>query len=371
MSDGLDELIDRIYQAGYMPERWPGALDAMARRYGGVGALLLAASPGQHAPRMAQSHSLVDIMGDFVRDGWHRRNPRLERAMARMPMGFVTEGDLFAADELDIDPLTHEFLIPRGIGRELGTVIALPTGDRVTVTVQRHSTLDPISEAMRVDADALRPHLARAALFSSRVGVDRARTVTQALHALGLPAVALAQGGRAVARNALFEALVPALAMDRSDRIALVDRAADAMLARALAPRSAARSAASFSTAARGHGGVIATAHLLPMPGIAGDAFPGAAWLLLLVPALTAEAPDARLLAGAFGLTPAEARLAAALAGGARGMPEVAAALGISRETARSQLRAVFAKTGAGRQAELVGLLAGFRGVARGGEPDP
>ena len=88
------------------------------------------------------------------------------------------------------------------------------------------------------------------------------------------------------------------------------------------------------------------------------------------MPALNAEAPDAQLLAGAFGLTPAEARLAAALAGGGRAMPEIASALGISRETARSQLRAVFAKTGAGRQAELVGLLSGFRSVAPGGKPD-
>jgi DNA-binding CsgD family transcriptional regulator len=57
-----------------------------------------------------------------------------------------------------------------------------------------------------------------------------------------------------------------------------------------------------------------------------------------------------------FGLTPAEARLASIVGGGvdpARAAEEI----GISRVTARNQLRAIFAKTGTHRQSELVALL--------------
>lgn len=57
-----------------------------------------------------------------------------------------------------------------------------------------------------------------------------------------------------------------------------------------------------------------------------------------------------------YGLTKSEARLAAALPNGGT-LLEVASRLGISYETARTQLRAVFVKTGVNRQSELVALV--------------
>lgn len=57
-----------------------------------------------------------------------------------------------------------------------------------------------------------------------------------------------------------------------------------------------------------------------------------------------------------FGLSPAEARLAQLLADGLS-TEEAALQLGVSRNTVRSQLQAVFAKTGTNRQGDLVRLL--------------
>lgn len=81
--------------------------------------------------------------------------------------------------------------------------------------------------------------------------------------------------------------------------------------------------------------------------------------------------PDQRLqldpyvLAAAFDLTPAEARVAAAVAVGV-GVEDVAQRLAISIHTVRSHLQAVFSKTGVARQAELVGLIAGLPMVSLG-----
>jgi DNA-binding CsgD family transcriptional regulator len=61
----------------------------------------------------------------------------------------------------------------------------------------------------------------------------------------------------------------------------------------------------------------------------------------------------------AYGLTPAEARLALALFEG-RSLGEFAEGNRVSRETVRSQMKSIFLKTGTRRQAELVSLLAGF-----------
>jgi DNA-binding CsgD family transcriptional regulator len=70
------------------------------------------------------------------------------------------------------------------------------------------------------------------------------------------------------------------------------------------------------------------------------------------LPAMLSVADLERL----FGLSPAEARLATRLADG-EGLDEAAVALGVSRNTARSQLQSVFAKTGINRQGDLVRLL--------------
>jgi DNA-binding CsgD family transcriptional regulator len=67
---------------------------------------------------------------------------------------------------------------------------------------------------------------------------------------------------------------------------------------------------------------------------------------------------SAEVLAQAYGLTPAEARLAAAVAGG-RELGELSEEWAVSTQTLRTQLKAVFAKTGVRRQTELVRLLAG------------
>jgi DNA-binding CsgD family transcriptional regulator len=74
---------------------------------------------------------------------------------------------------------------------------------------------------------------------------------------------------------------------------------------------------------------------------------------------------DPYVVATAFDLTPGEARVAVAAADGLS--PEsIASRHAVSIHTVRTQLRAVFAKTGTSRQAELVSLLASLPMAALG-----
>jgi DNA-binding CsgD family transcriptional regulator len=57
-----------------------------------------------------------------------------------------------------------------------------------------------------------------------------------------------------------------------------------------------------------------------------------------------------------YGITPAEARLAALVLTG-KSLPELADTLGVAHETVRAQLKSVLHKTGTSRQGELVSLL--------------
>jgi DNA-binding CsgD family transcriptional regulator len=65
-----------------------------------------------------------------------------------------------------------------------------------------------------------------------------------------------------------------------------------------------------------------------------------------------------------YGLTPAEVRVVRAVIE-VGGIPAIAAMLGTSRSTVKSQLEAIFKKTGTRRQAELVHLISGFESPAR------
>ena len=71
--------------------------------------------------------------------------------------------------------------------------------------------------------------------------------------------------------------------------------------------------------------------------------------------------PDADLLEQLYGLTPAEAGLTAALAGGI-GLSEACKRRGITVNTGKGYLKRIFQKTGTNRQSELVALV--MNGVA-------
>lgn len=84
---------------------------------------------------------------------------------------------------------------------------------------------------------------------------------------------------------------------------------------------------------------------------------PGAplAAIFLSIPQTRQHVPPS-LLAELFGLTPTEARIAAALASNAR-TSELAADLGVSQSTIAFHMRNLFEKTGTNRQADLIALI--------------
>src|SRR5262249_27152619 len=81
-----------------------------------------------------------------------------------------------------------------------------------------------------------------------------------------------------------------------------------------------------------------------------------AAMVIIRDPAQPMEIPLAWIM-DAYGLTPAEARVALAAASGAT-IPEAAHSLNISPNTVKTHLRRVFSKTSTSRQAELARLVA-------------
>lgn len=354
----VEELISEIYEAAVIPEQWPGVLARMSDFAGGAGGILFVAN--LERAKWVASPDIHDLFEEFVRDGWAAINRRPARLAEANHAGFLRDLDVFTAEELDADKVYTQFYRKRGVGWATGTLINVPSGDSIVISVERAFEKGPIETSVVRAFDRLRPHLARGALLSSRLDLARAEAMTAALEQLGLPAAVLRRSGRVLAANSKLEGLIPSVFQDRSDRLHIDFEGADSLLAislDAIGQGQPAKSVSSIPVAA-GEGRPPLIAHLIPIQGAALDIFSEAHSLLIVTEVNPSAVPTAKVLEGLFDLSPAEARVARAV-GNAQSVDAIAQAMNVSRETIRTQLKSVLTKTGLRRQTELINLIAG------------
>jgi DNA-binding CsgD family transcriptional regulator len=358
----LDEdLLDRIYEAAAIPEYWPDVLEKLAA-IAGAQAGALVALRGGGLKGHTSSRLYDEAYDDYLRNGPAIENVRPLRALEQQYPGFLSDLEVQSAEELARDEIYNRFLHPHGLQWTAGTIVLSPSGDLLMVDVARATGEAPFDRASLEALDQYRPHIARASLMASRLGLRAASDMTDAMQLLGLPAIALGHAGRAIAMNALAEALDGRVITGGLDRVALGSPAADALLSEALANAHAGGVGSIPLPANAGQPALIV--HVLPLTGAAHDVFAAARTLMLVTDVAAPEAPTQELLAGLFDLTPAEARVARALASGLP-LDQVAAEFGLAVQTIRNQLAAVFHKTGTSRQVELLRLIAGSAPLRR------
>jgi DNA-binding CsgD family transcriptional regulator len=349
------DLIDRIYECSVVPELWPGVLDDLASLVEARGGLLFSA---RTALCWTASGPVRDVFDEYVSQGWFNRCSRRVCLMSQTQPSFFVEQDFWSEAELDADPIYRDFFRPHGLGWSAGTGLRIPTGDNIVVSIERTFERGPV-EAEHVERlNALRPHLARSALVSARLGLQRAQGATEALTALGLPALVLDETGRVVEANALMAALPERIGPGAGDRLVLSDRRAQAQLTEALSTVSASAGPVACTVPLRDAvGRATMVLHLMPVRRSAHDIFGRGYALLLATPVAADRAPSADLMRSLFDLTVSEARVARGLAKG-MALEAIAADGGVAITTVRSQLRRVLEKTGCTRQAEVAALLA-------------
>lgn len=363
-------LVDEIYEAGMVSETWPNVLQLLSDRYACAGSVLFAlGASGTHS--WVSSPDLKPLLEEFLRDGWAELNQRPSRiAKANYP-GFINDLDVFTLEEIEEDPVYANFYEKRGLGWAAGTIVPVPSGDTLIFSLERAFKKGPFEDFELIQLDELRPHLARAALCSARLSLQRAQGMTAALEIIGLPAAVLRQGGKLYAANPSFQSLIPSVLQDRLGRLTFADRGADALLDNTLqrlgTPNAVGQSRSIGIPAAEEH--VPMVAHVMPVRKQANDIFSNGMALLIITPVDKRVVPAAEVLQGLFDLTPAEARVARGIAEG-KSIAELALQSGLSRETIRSQLAAVLAKTGLNRQAELVSLLSGSPSIVEIDDPE-
>lgn len=343
------DLTDQLYDAALMPNLWAGALEDLAAWAGGAGGVIVT-----FAPARAVLWRTVDRFSDeahaFSEGGGWERSLCTSRLLEHPSRRFQRVSDLMSAAELSEDP-GERSLRRLGVTDMTTLVTTLPTGEVGCLALSRWIADGPFDRIALRRLDDVRHHLSRAMLLAARLGLERCVAMTEALERLALPAAVLSADGRILAANALL-ADSEVIRLGAMDRLILRDRHAREDLTARLAVSPAGHAAIPLRDADGALKGVF---HVVALKGESRAFLTGASHLCYITEPAKPASSD--IFMAAFGLTAAEAAVAAKVASG-NSVEQIAAQRGVAVSTLRSQLHSIFRKTGTSRQAELAGLAA-------------
>ena len=356
LSESTERALEACQDAVLAPELWPAALQRLSDSFGASSTVLLPVdSPTTRAP-ISTEHFEFDAL-------WHRNQSHApcvftRKAPCKLGLPYVIEQQIVSPEERKREPYFHE--TARVGDRDWWAEVCFPVaGKQWCLALYRSAELGPFThEDGRYLALAGSP-LSRIVSSAERFAQRQVSSTLSALEQLNSPALVIDWRGMVRGVNSHAEALL----CDDFRLVAGRPTASDRESNRRLQDLIAA-----VRNAERGgvpdYNQVVINreyrpwllVEAMPVTSFGSDMFGDGRAVLLLTDLTVPLVTDQTLLAVVFGLTAAEAKMAARIAQGS-GIDEAAAALHISRETARSQLKAVFLKTSTRRQAELAAVL--------------
>lgn len=364
----LAALIDPLYEAAARPELWRQLLTELSHTFGAAGATLCVGPISHNVPKI-WSDSLDEAIGFGLRAGWlPKQNVRIPRQFNAFRHGrdVVTDSMVFSPWELDHLPFNAEY-IAAVKARSFASIKLAGEGEStVILEIERFVGAEPFStqevEALRL----LLPHAQQAGELGLRLAAVQTGGLIDAISTFSCGAILLNSGGKVLSMNSSAEAMLRSEIFLRGGILTARNKDCDAHLQRLIgtATRRGARHEAKPVAAVRisrfGAGDLLV--HAAPLARSAPELFEQAAAIVLIDALDTPLAPTARLLRQVFGLTGAEAEIAAAVSSG-RELDDISHTRGVSLGTLRNQLKTIYAKTGTRRQTELVALLLRYVGA--------
>ncbi len=357
----LDDLIGQIYESALDPALWDDTLTRITVALSPLEwdvAFLIWERQSPAGARFVGSTGVAAGIPEIYAAVYAANNP-WSRRIAPLRSGMLADTDeMMTREEFTASPLYKDFLCRWGIERALAMVLDRREGERLALVMPGppDRDLEPLKRGLRV----LAPHIQRAVRISHRIAqadLDAAAAAAAADRAVSAilclrPDLTVVTANRHAARYEASGAISLA-----GGRLAFPHRESQARLvALAASPPPA---GAAFATLDRHGQRVAAVAARVPTQSARalGGTLVGAGLIVSIGGGEDPPALEISRVGAWFGMTASEARLAAALAGGAR-LQDYSAARNVSVNAARFLLKGVFRKTGATSQAELAALLA-------------
>jgi DNA-binding CsgD family transcriptional regulator len=292
-------------------------------------------------------------------------------AVGQMPLGAVYADDRqIAFCTIEQSEIHNDFYRPRGVGHIIGVKLQQDRQRLSTLTVHRPLGASGFADEEIRFIEGLAPHLIRARLLHAKLAEAEALNIglSRALDHLPIAALLVDASCRVRRSNATAEKM-----LRRADPLAsnfgilsAIQPPEDRQLRRAVLaavlPRAVAPAGPIVIRLSDRYGSRCVAVLAVPMR--AGGALAESLCLLLVSDTRQSEAVVAGLLTSQFGLTAAEARVAATLSDG-DDPAVIAQKSGVSINTVRTQIKAAMAKCGVSTQAQLVARilrsLAGLR----------
>jgi DNA-binding CsgD family transcriptional regulator/PAS domain-containing protein len=365
-SDALfDEVVSLIYAAGRQPMLRRRSLSLIAQSLGAAGAVYLSFVEGQAAPAACESAGSLpaDYAAHYVARG-AALDPR-----RRFLEAAHDEGSIYVShyDRDDADPrdalFFDGFLADCGIGESIGAQIARTDHRCEHLYIERALGLPPFAPAELHLFRRLVRHLRQAEQIAEAAAYRSAEEALQQqlLDELPLGAIIADKSRRVLFANAAAREILAA-----GDGLSLADgklQAARAFELNALTAHlhSAARAVSTPGDVAllvaRPSGKQPFALLVAPLRPVREEEDIATARMTVLLADLDGRSGVlAPRLMQLFGLSRAEARIAAGIAEGRR-LQEIAQASDVRMPTVRTQLRAALKKIGVARQADLVRVV--------------
>lgn len=369
------ELIGRVYDAALDDKLWADIAPQTADTFGSTStAVHLRNTRDDGANLLAMTQNYDGMALETYTSYYAQRDVWVQRAVAFGLSKVVASKDLISDAEFERTEICSDWAKPLGIFYLVGAVFPVSNDELGVLGIHRPRASGNYTEDEKALVGQFLPHLQRALQIRRRLAdpaIERGAAL-DALERSGTATVVAGRDGRVLYANNRAERLLRAGEGLRAigGHLAVAERGAAERLTALI--RAAADAAAGRGTST---GGALALARAdrLPLTVLVAPFRPAREGLGAPVPAAIlflrdpeAPSPNSLALQGLFGLTAAEATVAARLADG-QAIDAIAGRLGISLNTARTHLKSIFLKTGTNRQPELVAVV--LRGVAALGSP--
>jgi len=369
-AEQLSELIGEIYDAALDPSLWSGVLGKAGRFVGGPVAAIFSKSPTALTGTVYYHSS--DISGPY-RKLYFNKYIKFDPFTTAQYFSDVEQpmavADIMPYQEFLETRFYKEWVQPQGMVDAVTAVLDKSVTTAAMFGVFRYQSDGVVDDEARRRMRLIVPHIRRAVLIGRLIDLKAADAASLAdiLDGLSAGMCLVDAGGRIVHANAACH-----LILDAGDFLSTMGGrivASDAKIDQALRELFAAAGSGDAAIGIRGialplkaQDGSCYVAHVLPLTSgarrLAGKAYSATAALFICkVATQIRSAPE--IIARAYNLTPTELRVLMAIVE-VGGVPEVAVALGVAESTVKTHLGRLFVKTGAGRQADLVKVVAGF-----------